>query len=94
MIVGEVSQIPPVLDVSRVLGPEYMKTLMRLLLDEDIHKDRNPCVIPLVGMGGIGKTFLARLAYNNDMVKASFDIRIWVYASKHFDQIRVAKEII
>ena len=91
MIVGEVSQIPPVLGVSRVLGPEYMKTLMRLLLDEDIHKDRNPCVIPLVGMGGIGKTFLARLAYNNDMVKASFDIRIWVYASKHFDQIRVAK---
>ena len=45
-------------------------------------------------MGGLGKTTLAQLVYNDDRVKAQFPCRIWVCVSKPFDEIKVAKAII
>ncbi|XP_050203291.1 putative disease resistance protein RGA3 [Mercurialis annua] len=45
-------------------------------------------------MGGIGKTTLAKLVYNDDDVKNHFDTRIWVCVSNLFDEIRVAKAIL
>ncbi|KAK9219110.1 hypothetical protein WN943_007749 [Citrus x changshan-huyou] len=45
-------------------------------------------------MGGIGKTTLAQLAYNNDDVKKHFEKRIWVCVSDPFDEFRIARAII
>ncbi|KAK9219078.1 hypothetical protein WN943_007717 [Citrus x changshan-huyou] len=45
-------------------------------------------------MGGIGKTTLAQLAYNNDDVKNHFEKRIWVCVSDPFDVFRIARAII
>ncbi len=45
-------------------------------------------------MGGIGKTTLAQLAYNDDEVEHHFMIRMWVCVSQPFDPCRVAKAII
>ena len=44
-------------------------------------------------MGGLGKTTLAQLAYNDPKVKAHFEQRMWVGVSDPFDQCRVAKAI-
>ncbi|KAL6638876.1 hypothetical protein ACP70R_023512 [Stipagrostis hirtigluma subsp. patula] len=54
----------------------------------------NVSVVPIVGIGGVGKTTLAQVIYNDSRVKRHFDVEIWVCVSDFFDKKRMTKEIV
>ncbi|KAM7493487.1 hypothetical protein LguiB_028096 [Lonicera macranthoides] len=57
------------------------KTVMDMLSKTDLCLD----VISIVGMGGIGKTTLAKKIYNSKLVKERFDCCAWVNVSQEFE---------
>ncbi|KAB2616468.1 disease resistance protein [Pyrus ussuriensis x Pyrus communis] len=69
---------------------EKLKTL---LLPSDNESSSNFSVVPIVGMGGVGKTTLAQLLYNDEQVKEHFDIHAWVCVSEQYDALRVIKTL-
>ncbi|XP_023910093.2 putative disease resistance protein RGA3 [Quercus suber] len=82
-------------DVSDILGRDKVKDdLVSIILGKGTEKEKYPHVISLVGMGGMGKTTLAQLAFNHHEVKDYFEKKIWVCVSEPFDQCRVAKAIV
>nr|XP_023891909.1 putative disease resistance protein RGA3 [Quercus suber] len=83
-------------DVSEIQYRDNVKDdLVSILLGRgSTEEEGNPYMISLVGPGGIGKTALAQVAYNDPEVKAHFQIKIWVCVSDPFDQCKLAKAII
>ncbi|XP_058108844.1 putative disease resistance protein RGA3 [Magnolia sinica] len=81
------------LDRSSIVGRELEKDVILDLLLREVN-DQVPLVVSIVGMGGLGKTILAQLAYNDDKVKMHFEMRMWVCVSEDFDVKRITKSII
>ncbi|XP_035838375.1 putative disease resistance protein At3g14460 [Helianthus annuus] len=78
---------------SEVVGreSEKEKLLNKLLQDEPCKE--NFSVLPIVGMGGVGKTTLARFLYNDAQVKGRFELHAWVCVSDDFDISKITKTI-
>ncbi|PIN26958.1 Apoptotic ATPase [Handroanthus impetiginosus] len=82
-------------DPKEIQGREDDKeALVSKLIRESAGQESVPDVVSIVGAGGIGKTTIAQLVYNDDRVKKYFDPPIWICVSDFFDGVRIAKEIV
>ena len=65
---------------------------MKRLFDDSVKE--NISIIPNVGIGGLGKTTLAQLVYNDEDVQTKFEKKLWGCISDIFDVQRIVKEIV
>ncbi|XP_025635690.1 putative disease resistance protein At3g14460 [Arachis hypogaea] len=68
------------------------EAIIKLLFEETC--DDKLSVISIEGIGGIGKTTLAQLVYNDARVKEKFAIKAWVCVATRFDPISDSKAMI
>ncbi|XP_048131456.1 disease resistance protein RGA2-like [Rhodamnia argentea] len=75
-----------------VVGRESDKEkIIEILMQSD---RKNLSVIPIVGIGGMGKTAIAKLVYNDDNVKEQFESGLWVCMPEDFDLKKTIEGII
>jgi hypothetical protein len=77
-----------------VYGREKDKEVLLELLLGERRSDAQVSVIPIRGMGGIGKTTLAQLLFNDEKLQSFFDMKAWACVSEDFDVVRVTKTVL
>ncbi|KAL4567615.1 hypothetical protein LXL04_023204 [Taraxacum kok-saghyz] len=81
------------IDASTIVGREGDKdVLLQKLLGDEL-SDKSYSIVPIFGMGGLGKTTLARLLYEEMQGKEHFELMAWVCVSDEFDIFNISKII-
>ncbi|CAK9315655.1 unnamed protein product [Citrullus colocynthis] len=81
------------LDDYEIVGrDDEVKSIVAQVIDAS--NQQLECILPIVGMGGLGKTTLAKLVFNHEMVRQNFDKTVWVCVSEPFIVNKILGEIL
>ncbi|KAL6623474.1 hypothetical protein ACP70R_033353 [Stipagrostis hirtigluma subsp. patula] len=79
------------IDMGMIGRDTQKENIIKLLLKSDA--EEHISIIPIVGLGGLGKTTLAQAVFS-DKRTSIFDLRVWIFVSKKFDLPRIGEIII
>ncbi|XP_048501523.1 putative disease resistance protein RGA4 [Beta vulgaris subsp. vulgaris] len=81
---------------SEIIGRDEARSeiIRRLTSSTSVGDASRLVVLPIIGFGGIGKTALAKLVFNDEWVASNFDIKLWACVSEKFDLQKTTEEIL
>ncbi|KAI4353300.1 hypothetical protein L6164_002259 [Bauhinia variegata] len=79
---------------SQVYGRDVDKKKIIDFLIGDAFNLKDLSIYPIVGIGGLGKTTLAQLVFNDDKISDHFELKIWVCVSKDFSLKALLKAVV
>lgn len=82
------SSMPPRSSVGR---EKETNELIGRLLEQG---DESTMILSIVGQGGIGKTTLSQLIYNDPRIMDAFDQIVWLSVPKYFDKVKIATDML
>ncbi|GJN37878.1 hypothetical protein PR202_gb26875 [Eleusine coracana subsp. coracana] len=83
----------PTVDATSIVGRDEDKHHIISMLAETDHQ-HNVKIVSVIGLGGTGKTTLAKLIINDSgIIKKHFEVRLWVHVSQEFDVQKLIKKL-
>jgi hypothetical protein len=75
---------------------EDTRYLVELLTRDEktIHEHKKGMVFAIVGVGGIGKTTLAKSIFNNEIIQQKFNKKIWLSVNQDFNDLDLLERAI
>ncbi|KAK5792033.1 hypothetical protein PVK06_033146 [Gossypium arboreum] len=68
-----------------IIGRDYDKNkIVRLLLKSE--PEQNVSIVPIIGIGGLGKTTLAKMVFNDEKLGDHFELKMWLWMALGFVQ--------
>ncbi|PWA70393.1 NB-ARC domains-containing protein [Artemisia annua] len=80
-------------DASSIVGRQGDKDALVLKLLGNEPGNENFSIVPIVGLGGVGKTTLAKMLYEDEQVNAHFEFKAWVCVSDEWDTFSMSNII-
>jgi len=78
---------------TKLYGRDTLREQIICQITEGNHSDEVLTVIPIVGLGGIGKTTIAQHIYHSEKVQKHFEVKVWTCVSLNFNVNKVLQEI-
>uniref|UniRef100_A0A3B6UAQ5 Uncharacterized protein n=1 Tax=Triticum aestivum TaxID=4565 RepID=A0A3B6UAQ5_WHEAT len=83
----------PVLERSAVVG-EKIEEDTRALVKELTKGNHGIVVVAIVGVGGIGKTTLAKKVFNDEDIQHKFEKKMWLSVTQEFSEVELLRSAI